>query len=94
MAAKAEDQAKAAAEPDGRTDREKLADIGLSEAEMAALEGKDTDEAADKGGSGKDADKPKDQEADDATKRKDAAEAGDKEDADCRRYSGRRYRTR
>lgn len=82
MASKAEELAKESAGHDGRTDREKLGDIGLSPEEVAALEGKDTDEEADKGEPGKDAGKPT-READDATKRKDAAAADGKKDADA-----------
>jgi hypothetical protein len=66
MVAKAEEQAKETP-ADGRTDKEKMADIGLSEEEQAALEGKDTDEA------GKDADADAGKEAEDA-KGKDAAD--------------------
>jgi len=67
MVAKAEDQAAAPAS-DGRTDKEKLTDIGISPEEQAALEADDTDEGADKDAAGKDADKPAaaDKEADDA----------------------------
>jgi hypothetical protein len=78
MVSKAEEQAKETPASDGRTDKEKMADIGLSPEEQAALEGGDTDEA------GKDADADADagKEADDATKGKDAADdkaAADKE---------------
>jgi len=69
MVAKAEDQAKVEAPAgDGRTDKEKLGDIGLSPEELAALKGEDETKAADKGEAGKDADKPTGKEADDATK--------------------------
>ena len=66
MVAKAEEKAEVPAS-DGRTDKEKMADIGLSPEEQAALEGKDTDEA------GKDADADAGKEADDA-KGKDATD--------------------
>ena len=73
MNAKAEDQAKAPALDDARTDKEKLTDIGLSDEEAAALGEKDDDTAADKGKTGKDAGKPK--EEDDADKEKVEADA-------------------
>lgn len=67
MSTKAEDKATAADEHDGRTDKEKLDDIGLSDAEQAALKGEDP-EAAKEGETGKDADKPAEdkKEGDDA----------------------------
>jgi hypothetical protein len=84
MTQKAEEKAAAPAAEDARTDKEKLADIGLSPEEQAALEGKDTE--ADKGEAGKDADKPTGKEAEDAKGEKpaeDAAAAGEADkDAD------------
>ena len=83
MGTKAEELAKETAGHDGRTDKEKMADIGLSPQEMAALEGKDTDEAAEKDAAGKDADKSTGKEATDATKG-----AGEAEDQDTEAASG------
>jgi hypothetical protein len=65
MNQKAEEKA-AAPTGDGRTDKEKLSDIGLSDEELAALSEKDDETAADKGEAGKDADKPKGKEGEDA----------------------------
>ncbi|GAF77322.1 unnamed protein product, partial [marine sediment metagenome] len=73
MNQKAEEKAPAAEVSSGRTDKEKLADIGLSDEEVAALEGKD-ETAADKGEAGKDADKPTGKEGEDATKGESEAE--------------------
>lgn len=78
--AKAEEQAQEKAPAsDGRTDKEKLTDIGLSDEEVAALEGKDT-EADTKGDTGQEAGEPTEEDAD--AKRKDKAEASDTEGAD------------
>jgi len=77
MNAKAEEQAKAV-KSDGRTDKEKLADIGLSPEETAALEADDTDtgaEGADKDAAGKDADKSGDKGATDAKDENEADKA-------------------
>lgn len=84
----AEDQAKAPALEDARTDKEKLTDIGLSEEEAAALGEKDDETADAKGESGKDADASTEGDAD-AGKDKDAAkkdaegDAGAEADADA-----------
>jgi len=74
----AEDQAKATPAGDGRTDKEKLTDIGLSEEEAAALGEKDDETADDTDDAGKDADKSKGD--DDATKGKDATEDEDEDE--------------
>lgn len=58
MTPKAEDLAKETPAGDGRTDKDKLADIGLSEEELAALGDKDDGTEADTGEPGKDADEP------------------------------------
>jgi hypothetical protein len=73
MNQKAEEKAAPAEEPSGRTDKEKLADIGLSDEEVAALKGED-ETAADKGEAGKDADKSTEKEGEDATKGESEAE--------------------
>ena len=74
----AEDQAKATPAGDGRTDKEKLTDIGLSEEEASALGEKDDETADDTDDAGKDADKSKGD--DDATKGKDATEDEDEDE--------------
>lgn len=78
MTAKAEDKAAAAVEHDGRTDKAKLDDIGLSDEEQAALKGEDP-EAAKEGEAGKDADKPTKEGADakGASEAEEKAAAGD-----------------
>jgi hypothetical protein len=73
MNQKAEEKATPAG--DGRTDKEKLSDIGLSEEELAALSDKDDGTAADKGATGKDADKPKGKEGEDAKGESEAEKA-------------------
>lgn len=79
MAAKAEEKAVETPASDGRTDKEKMADIGLSPEETAALEGKDTDEDGQEAEAGAEKEDPdakgKDEADDKAAEDKAAAEA-------------------